>query len=547
MGLEEDLEDLREELLGLLEDYETRLQRARLHLPRWLDLPGEVLRGHFELDGPGPLEGVLIGPRAVAMVAAEVEGFLGEWLGGEEPRAWADREDEKALEKLEGELTALRELTAEAQAVAETFADQGPLGLEQLLETIVFDLETRRETDVEALEVLIRDGEVEAGRDAQAEIAELWEDQRRRVTQLQRVWDEFLAIHDEGIRRTLSGLEELSELVDRTREGIEGSGVLEPSAPMLPGLEEVSSNPFLRASEVSEATEEPPQAAEEVEEESEAVEEEPEVVEEEEEPPPVDLAGPTVPDGSDVATLVGAEVTPEFEEPAEEPEDEAEEELEEEEPAPEEKEEPEEDEPPKEEPAEEEVLRVRSFRVREGWQVVSGGEIAAWLGPPAVVVVVILALSLLSLVDLTPNPIERWDAALPAAFVAMGLLVLFPLISKWRPMWEGVKFRVLRRGEYEDEVDLLVTSSALTFDRTRWRLGELRDVEVRRWEAEGGIFGWVMVLSPPFQKPFELATIERNEEEWAQASVPVDDPPEEAWQLPPEEFSILRGVLERER
>src|SRR5699024_7469331 len=107
----------------------------------------------------------------------------------------------------------------------ETLADKGPLELERLLESVVFELEERRELDVEALETLIQEGDINAGRAAQSEIAELWEEQRRRVCQLQRVWDDIIAMHHEGISRTLSGIQELQELSDRIGQGMEGASV----------------------------------------------------------------------------------------------------------------------------------------------------------------------------------------------------------------------------------------------------------------------------------------------------------------------------------
>lgn len=607
MGLLEDLDDLRDELVDHLEDFETRLKRTARHLPRWLDLPDNSLRGTFELPTPQSLKGTLIGPRTIAMVAARVEEFLGKWLGdGDEIQAWIKREDEKAVEQLSDDLTALEAAIDAAYNAVTALADDGPFELEQILESIVFELETRRETDVEALESLVQGGDVDAGRDAQAEIAELWEEQRRRAGQLQRVWDDILALHHEGISRTLSGLEELQELAQRARDGVEGAGIFpekvseeketvdsEPSAPSSP-LPEIetekvglsagssSSNPFLRGPSEAEIVDTPdapsdseesgqtqlslidepgptlpmignPTAevddsdvSEDMDENADPTPEKPEVPEISE---PADEPSETLPETVlETAPMISQE-TEEFTEAAD-PESTPVEAVETEvdceaDAAYEEKVDFQVDIAEAEEPQpEEDRLRVRSFRIRTGWQVVTPGEIAVALGPAGLFVAVFFVLSLLSVVGVVENPMVTWDWAFRATLAAIGLLMVLPLMMGWRPMWRGHRFKVLRRGEVEDEVDLRLTETRLYFDRTSWLLGELRDLSLAKWESpDDDTQGWLLTIDPPYQTAFDLATFEASPIAWNKSSAPTIAPPSDAWQLPPEEFEIIHDTI----
>lgn len=650
MGLREDLDDLRDELADTLDEFESRLSRTARHLPRWLDLPDNSLRVSFELRAPDLLQGVLMGPRTVAMVASEVERFLLEWLGAEEEEfpLWIRRDEEGAVEAMTAHLDELQKTIGDAIEAVTFLADEGPLELEQILESIVFELETRRETDVEALESLIQGGDVEAGRAAQVEIAELWEEQRRRAGQLQRVWDDLLAIHHEGITRTLSGIEELQELVGGARQGIEGADLLvkepppaaepeeqefsdedeaeeeisdadedcDPAAPAEPPPAkssadisgEISTNPFLRApSEAEEVEESGAQDAESeartesdetdetddegVEEEGKGQEDALEHVVEaackeqseetrdeisEEAAAEVEEVGPTLPMMDEVAAMAAADAASaelENDEEDEEiaiPETSAEllcetipdgaatrDSLEVEQSAPDQRVEIEVFDDESMDLAEAEDLtesatdtdsdriRLRSFRIRDGWQVVTGGDIAATLGPPGLFVAALLVLCLLSLVGFTENPMVLWDWAFPATYAAMALLVVLPLLLRWRPMWRGHRFSIIRRGEVEEEVDLRLTETKLYFDRTSWKIEDLSNFEINRWESPlDEACGWLLTIDPPYQTPFDLVTFEVNEEAWKKSRIPRVEPPHDAWQIPPEEFHIICDILE---
>ena len=649
MGLEEDLDDLRSDLLPDLEDFESRLRRTALHLPRWLNLPEDALRSSFELTYPESLQGTLVGPRTVAIVASDMEEFLRIWLGedGLGIPAWEARDDEESRSRLQQDLQSLQEIITSTVESVSSLAEEGPFALEQLLESIVFELETRRETDVVALESLIHDGDINAGRAAQEEIAGLWEEQRSRVNQLQRVWDDILVLHHEGISKSLRGLQELKELADRSRDGIAGAGLLGPLRDENP-LDEAqpSSNPFLRApSEVSDTSEPKEVLAIEASVDTGANELDGPTADEvkspllEPSPPATDLgrdlsgteeinyseeglpdeafpevgpteqigdsqldlidhASPTLPLSSDgeadlpldeahkapraqpsrpatgTSTFIrepsltsadnqplqeddaGPRERPEVKQAAD-PDDEQIGDTLESLPtqSPQEKSAPSralsrerkgskkkpESLPVEESKEESELLRVRAYRLREDWQVMPLGEVIATLSPPAAFVGTFFVLSFLSLFEIVENPMIRWHWAFPVTLAAMGLLVVIPIGFKWRPMWRGTRFSLLRKGPVEDEVDLLLTESKLYFDRIAWPLRELRASEPSRWESpEEELCGWVMTLDPPYHAPLQVATfVDLENESWEADPTAVDDPPEEAWHVPADEFHRL--------
>lgn len=650
MGIQEDLEDLRDELIEHLDEFESRLRRTSFHLPRWLNLPENALRESFQLKHPPSLQGTLIGPRSVAMVASDVEDFLILWLGeaAEDFPAWEVRDDSDTRERLQQDLNSLHTIITETIESVSLLADEGPFALEQLLESIVFELETRRESDVEALENLIHGGDINAGRAAQAEIAELWEEQRTRVNQLQRVWDDILAIHHDGITRTLRGLHELKELSERTEDGLRGAGLLgegdSSTTTLLPGSE---SNRFLRSpSEISEVfgsvdakaetsnqarsthitgdqadkpsrpfTNQAPSRA--VTPPSDAANHRATTSTKAEQ---IELAlpGPTAPmnlmapllDASQDTPTLPMGLTADLPAPASHEASSTEASAT---AAPRQKHEtfpPHEAAPPitdhQDSPGEQalldsppvaktetkadpktentsasslpdqtppasksptaqtlpdeeidpeagqgtsdeenEILRLRSYRLRDGWQVVPPGDIIASLCPPALLVGAFFVLSALSSFGLAENPMTRWEWAFPATLAAMALLLVIPLLLRWRPMWRGKRFSVLRRGAIEDEVNLRLTDSKLFFDRTPWPIDDLNTSELLRWEApDEDLCGWVLTLVPPYHSPVKLATfVDLGDPTWEEDPTPLGEIPQEAWQIPADEFHRLQVYL----
>ncbi len=650
MGLNDDLDDLRSELVDELEGFETQLRDLSRQLPGWLDLPKDTLLTPFRLSEPAELEDTLIGPRAVAFIAGAVEEFLLNWLGdGETIPVWRERSDPGARRRLADDLHALEAQITEALDAVDALADQGPIQLEHTLESIVFELQTRRETDVEALESLITTGDIERGKDAREEIAELWEEQRARVDELQLVWDDILNLHHEGIAQTIDGIEELQQLAKRTREGITGANITIPAATNAGDDEDTEDADDAEDADVIDISEESePDAQIEVDagnsdadlvEESSAPESKDlEPAQKEESPkgastqPPIDdeappPTAPTIPDAvSDVdgdgslgdpesnpflrspsdAEIVESDsveddadseppsasetqpdfgpTQPSFDFPESELPDETEssetsgdvantaplsESVPETAPVDplESSEQPESyelgdtvvlsDERAEvaDEPAESsddddsERMRVRTFRIREGWQTVSGDEIAIVLGPAGLIISALLVLSLLSLVDLADNPMAVWDWGLGVVIATMILLVALPLFFRWRPMWRGTRFRIIRRGEVEEEVDLRLTDDGtLILDRTSWSLNDLKDAELRRWVfGDEDSVGWLLTISPPYHSPFHLATYADDLSAWKRSRIDRCEPPLDAWQIPPGEFDVICEAIDVSR
>lgn len=629
MGLADDLDDLRQELADELEAFEARLHQISARLPTWLDLPGESLRAPFELEIPPGEQQTLIGPRTVAMIAGQVEDFFVDWLGDADTiPAWEKRRDPEAKKALGRKLAALDELMDTARTAVDDLADDGPLQLEQLLESIVFELQTRRETDVEAIKSMIQDGDIEPGRDARAEIAELWEEQRARADKLQLVWDDILNLHHEGIARTLEGIGELQQLTARARQGIEGAGIelgaadttdadeaapsgeestddedsrpvddeppqpdddpqqpngeyrevrseTEEQLPTVPDAtdgvgaakssSDIESNPFLRSpSDVEESdAEEADKTPEEPDDDGKSEESSPPEDTQKDEAgdtdlaaaPPSDEAGPTQPSFAfeDSATEpddapLDAESQPESTALSDtvdlsgQPADDDVSADDEFSPSPP----PESSENvPAEDASPSEKVRVRTYRIREGWKTVTGDEIAVALGAPGLVIAVLFVLCLLSLVGLADNPMVMWDGALlTTVYLLMGVLVALPLVFRWRPMWRGHRFQVIRRGDIEEEVDLRITAGRLFLDRTSWPLEKIQDAKIERWEfGNDNATGWILTFTPLYHAPIHLATYTSDHTVWQQSNANLRTPPDDAWQLPPDEFHTVRRSL----
>ena len=611
MGLHEDLDEIRDNLAQRLEDFESRLHAIADDLPPWLNVPGNSLRAPFQLDEPPRLNDTLIGPRAVATLAGDLEQFLSEWLGDSDRiPAWQSRNDDERTRQLADELTELHDNISAAEEAVETIADSGPLQLEQILESIVFELESRRETDVEALESMVQQGDVEPGRNARAEIAELWEEQRRRVDKLRHIWDDLLNLHYEGVTATTEGTERLRGLITRVCEGIEGAGInlditwhrpgtaanapdavadepdssdiTEPSentddspAPKGPGR-------FLRqhgdadaSSDTADTDDSEPEVSDtavDIQPETEPIstmpasssDTEPDAgpttrqltlddaaqLEPTQDTVPTDLAEP-----SDAADDTG---TDQVQSPSDElpdtvdmdahtdgaPTDETVDVGGTEDSGDNEDNEysgDDEEDGEDEEAADNPTVRVRTYRIRRGWRLVGVDEIAATLGPPALFVLALVTMSLLSLVELAPNPFTTWDWALEAGFGAMALLVILPLVLRWRPMWDDTTFRVIRRGEIDEEVDLKITDDdRLVLDRTSWQIDQLRDTELYRIDVPDGAA--LLTITPPYHSPVHLLTQAASQCDGAEL-IPADDVPGDAWQLPPEEFDTIRRVV----
>ena len=223
-GLEGDLEELRDELAQALEDFEGALREHVAQMPVWLDLPaGRVLR-LFKYPPESTFQGALLGPRAVAFAAGEVEEFIHAWVGdsgelyehdlaGSPELASQHRRDLAAIERY------LDRLETESEAVA--MAARASLG--HLRDEILAELEEERRLDAETLEDLVAEGDLTQGRQARVELAELWEEQRRRADAFTRRWAALEEMTDRGLDITTDGLDLLRELLTNARLGLSQS------------------------------------------------------------------------------------------------------------------------------------------------------------------------------------------------------------------------------------------------------------------------------------------------------------------------------------
>lgn len=533
MGVGEDLDEMRDELVEQFQQFESQFDELGDEMPDWLDLPDGALRDAFELPESSPAGDSLIGPRTVAVAAGDIESFVSEWLdGGDEMPVWNRRNDPEAISCLHDELRELEDELGAIERAVDELADEGPFQLEQTLESVVFELESQRETDVEALESLIQSGDLDAGRDAREEIAELWEEQRRRVDRLRDLWDEVLNLHHRGTRKTLEGLSELRELLSRILEGLIGAEILAPppedetASTTVVDVEPSPTEPITNAN-TEELDDPPDDTADAVEPPSDETSTTPRTVDMFDDTAPADTKGPDTVETADMTPSASPSPTePKQSKPI----------------------------PSTDEPAaadtvssnasSEPTVSVRTYRVRRGWQKVGLDEVAAALATPGLFVFAMFAMSVLSLFEVAPNPIETWDWALWAVWGAMGLLVVLPAVFRWQPMWHKAKFCFVRRGATEEEADLSLADDELTFDRTNWSVDEIRDVRLRRLDADiHGSRGWLLIIEPPYRSPIRLAAAVDDTTEWANSDAPIADPTDVPWRLPPGEFDAIRRRL----
>ena len=222
MGIEEDLEDLRSELVDDLQEYEGRIRDASGEPPDWTGLSGSHLRAPFDVTDEGLPEAGRIGPRLVAVVAGRVESFVLEWLPpvGESEELEFDRE---TLDRFENDLDEFLTSLVGIERIIEQAAPRAHTLLDELWEYALASLDERRETDIGALEDLVHEGALDTGPDARAERANLWEEQRQKADRLRDRWEALHELVDEGHDYAVEGLEELESMVERACQGLEGA------------------------------------------------------------------------------------------------------------------------------------------------------------------------------------------------------------------------------------------------------------------------------------------------------------------------------------
>lgn len=500
IGIEEDFEDLREELSTALVDYEGRLNKVCNALPEWLVLEPQRLREHFLFPEDSPFARSVLGPRHAALVAARVEAFVDTWLGDRvEPRKHPE-DDEETRVLLEANTAEVEAFLVDAVEMTRALAIRARRDLDLLLDQIVVDLEHQRETDVDALEILVHEGEIETGRDSQEEIANIWEEQRKRVEGVHRMWETLEDLLDEGSRHSLQVVVELRALFARALEGLGGAydelAMDEPSRLSIEqAVEDVATG----------------QGIDEV-------------------------IGDTMP--GEQMTLELANSMSEVDDDPVDEDDLDEQDL------------PEpllvSDEPVAEPPLVEDQLSLKSscFRIRTAWIPISATELSAVLLPPGLLLLAMVATGLGSLLGMAPNPMRAWSWALPTIGVSMAWLIVLPLVLNWRPSWKGLRPGFVRFGEIVDEVQLRVDEGRLSMDKTSWALADVRKIHLSRWESPlDETRGWIMTIEPPYHQPLVVATGEFDQALWQASSLPIVTAPDDAWQASPEDFTPLKGLV----
>jgi hypothetical protein len=443
------------------------------------------------------------------------------------------------VEGLEASRQVLLDELADLEGQARACALDADAFLGDTLDTILTQLQERRESDEYALRELVTTGDVDRGSDAREEIAGLWEEQRRRARKLRQIWEPLEALVFEGVDLTVTGIAELRAMVHRAVEGLGGAPVEDSSG--VPGgltvdevsrvtekiLKEASTDEWDRDVATVEADREPGEATADA---------------------PKEAWGATDPDLGPTARVditalakkdgrskppAAAAVPPVVRARTEAVEEHH-------------------TEPP---PALvvrsaddsgtfESETRGMATRTVEEWASVSWVE-GVLVSLPIVLVVLTGGLATVpTLAGARPSlDVHGWMPWLfPWGFVG-GALIWVALIvwRRWRLCWSDGP-RLVRWRERDEEVEV-------TVDRQGIRVGEVRypkrqlTAKVVRWETgRDGDFGFAVVLRPRTSESVTFAAVERNFTRWDQAPDPVTSIDLESWVTTP---TVLEAIRQR--
>lgn len=590
LGVEEDLEDLRDDLADELQYYEERLRTLSDGLPEWLQLSGRTIRDAFRFPEDSPLPDGILGPRAVALAAADVESFILTWFepdASQEPKNFALLETRDEFTRASHDTRAFLDDVFKSSKILANFAHGV---LEDLIDTVLYELETKRRTDVNALDSLVQEGALDPGRDTQKETAEIWEEQRSYVEEVNAAFDPLMDLVDEGLALTQRGILELHALVERATQGrlgtssessyvseaklsetshteLDDSFIVEqehiddyddfseeahdtlPAKDLIASL--AASTSLSLSSPKSSST---PQVADSHLAEFHTDDSHDEYLHDTFDNIPHD-------DSFDdsFATLNSTPEKPyetlrsetwhstdehdfdDFEDSDDatsilydhELDDDVEQNLESR---------------PQvhielEEPGE---IRANCFRVRSGWHSIPRKELAAILVLPTLFLVGIISLCCLYLAGmLDDSPLRIWGWTRGATTAAIAWLVVLPIMMNWYPAWRGWIPKFIRHYEDGENATALVDERRFSIERISCPLRDLKQVRVLRWESQRDrTRGWLLVIEPRYHAAVFLVTSEEDEILWFDSPLPRAEPPVDSWQLTPENFERLRERLE---
>ncbi len=597
-GLDEDLEDLRDELRETLPVFERRIRNLAGKIGDWPKVQQSEVLEVFELPADAALSETWTGPRIVAEAAGEVEAFVHEWL----PHPDDDRTLDLArpqLRRLGEETEALLDRLSTIATEVEAQRDPGHEQLDQQLDRILNYLDHCRESDIDALEDLVDQGQVETGHDARKERANLWEEQRKKADQVRQVWDELAQLLEDGTNYSLDGLTELAAMVQRTCEGIEGSqrdagdylptdklaearrleslvedsdseeqpelGETEEAAPT-----EAASDANLpptvqlddKASQTDDASEPPAETASEESGEAQMTLEDATEVER---PEPATGHGPAEehreepeqPEQSEqLESRDGDAVaeTPAPQEPASEPETEPDEGSDSIETAPERPgaatEEPDRSgETSDTADSADSPETLQGIRIRRVWQQVPSLELIAAFGPPILFVAGVVVAGLLHASGLggVPNPVVAWPWVESALVACVVWGVAAPLLLGWRPQWEGWSLHWVEREEVRRESTVVLESEHLVIAGSPLPISEVLKTSICRWgDSDDDVKGWLLQVMISSGDQLDFIAPADSERHWEVSDAPLVEPPTDAWQLSPDALRTLAARVRDE-
>lgn len=220
-SLEADLDDLRDALFEGLTQYEGQLRHQCQLLPSWLALEFPHIWPLFCFDDTSDAPDAALGPRVIAVAAGELEVFVEDWLGlPQAPRHHSFSQDPTLRQRYLQDKTELESRLEGLMLESEHVAQQAKETLGRWRDDILAELEDSRIRDIDTIEQLVSEGTLEIGRDARAEIALLWEEQRRRAGALLRAWEPFESLISQGLEISRDGIEEIQNMLERAHQGL---------------------------------------------------------------------------------------------------------------------------------------------------------------------------------------------------------------------------------------------------------------------------------------------------------------------------------------
>lgn len=211
--IEMELDALRSSLGRHLTDLEQRFEQAIDGLPPGSQHLVEPVREAFSLRMGTPMGPIPLGPRAVAIAAANVDKFVTDWLGNN-GRLRRVEFDGRTMRSFEADLANVENHLRLLEQTARERARESADVLGQLLEDELAGLEHAREEREAVLDAVVG---ARADRDM---TARLWEEQRRHAELLREAWEPIERILFESHDATASGVTVLRSIMERTMEGV---------------------------------------------------------------------------------------------------------------------------------------------------------------------------------------------------------------------------------------------------------------------------------------------------------------------------------------